>query len=240
MSQLERHQQILKYLERKQSATIRELAKEVFASENSIRRDIEVLEQKGYVMHIYGGVMLAHPQNNIVPLDRRDSENSANKDLIAQKAAGIIHNGDTIMMDSSSTVRRIIKYIGSVKNIRIITNNQRLFNEAELIHGQLYCTGGYFNGKNHNFSGSAAEAYIRSVTADIVFFSSQGVSDTGEISDVSEEETSLRRVMLSRAKRRYFLCDSSKFGKSFMFTLCNIAELSGVICDKPEMLDGAI
>lgn len=240
MSQLERHQQILRYLERKQPSTIRELAREVFASENSIRRDIEVLEQKGFVTHIYGGVMLTSPQNNIVPLDRRDSENSANKDLIAQKAASLIHNGDTVLMDSSSTVRRITKYIGSLKNIRIITNNQRLFNESELINGQLYCTGGTFNSQNHNFLGSAAESFVRSITADIVFFSSQGISEKGEISDVSEEETSLRRVMLSRSKRKYFLCDSSKIGKSYMFTLCNIAELTGMVCDKPEKMDGAI
>ena len=82
------------------------------------------------------------------------------------------------------------------------------------------------------FVGSTAENYISKINADILFFSSQALSDEGEISDVSEEETSLRRVMLSRAKKKIFLCDSSKLGMKKTFTLCSKDDVDVIICDK--------
>ena len=82
------------------------------------------------------------------------------------------------------------------------------------------------------FVGSATEEYIRGVNADLLFFSGQALSEDGEISDASEEETSLRRVMLTRAKRRIFLCDSSKLGKRRTFTICQKDDVDDIICDK--------
>ena len=64
------------------------------------------------------------------------------------------------------------------------------------------------------------------------FFSSQAISNYGEISDISEEETSLRKVMLSRSKKKIFLCDSSKLGLQKTFTLYNKDEVDLIICDK--------
>ena len=81
------------------------------------------------------------------------------------------------------------------------------------------------------FVGAAAENYIRNTYADILFFSSQAISNDGEISDVSEEETSLRRIMLDRAKVKIFLCDSSKIGQKKTFTLCTKDNVNEIICD---------
>jgi DeoR/GlpR family transcriptional regulator of sugar metabolism len=72
---------------------------------------------------------------------------------------------------------------------------------------------------------------VRGISADLFFFSSQGITEEGEITDVSEEETSLRRVMLSRAKRSIFLCDSSKIGIRRVFTLCTRHDVDRIICD---------
>ena len=65
-----------------------------------------------------------------------------------------------------------------------------------------------------------------------MFFSSQAISETGTVSDVSEEETALRKVMLSHAKKKIFLCDSSKFGLVKTFTLCTKDDIDMIISDK--------
>ena len=72
---------------------------------------------------------------------------------------------------------------------------------------------------------------IRNVYADFLFFSSQGISLSGEISDFSEEETELRKLMLTRATRSFFLCDQSKIGQSYLFRLCNSQDVDGILCD---------
>ena len=96
---------------------------------------------------------------------------------------------------------------------------------------QVWCTGGLYDRKNHAFTGAAAESFIRSISADILFFSSEGITEDGEISDVSEEETALRRTMLTRAKQKFFLCDSSKIGIRRNFTVCTKDDLDAVICN---------
>lgn len=234
MIRIERQEKILRILEQQKSSTVKELARMLFISEASIRRDIEALEKEGLVKRVYGGVLLSRYQNGVVPVDLRDADHSAVKEEIARRAAELICDGDTVMMDASSTVRRVIKYIGNRRNLKIITNNLRIFSEAAKYGASdwsLYCTGGFYSSENHAFVGAAAEQYLRSVRADCLFFSSQGLSEDGEISDASEEETALRRVMLTRAERRYFLCDSSKLGVRQTFILCHRDELTGVIGD---------
>ena len=228
----ERQFEILNYLKQHNCATFKELANAVFASESSVRRDVKKLELEGYVKQTYGGVILASYVNEIVPLKLRDGKNTAAKDAIAQVAVKYIFDGATILLDGSSTVRKIIKYLPPCKNLKIITNNHLIFSELESDNATVYSTGGRFDKQNRIFLGSMAEEYVRNITADILFFSSQALSNNGEITDVSEEETSLRRVMLSRAKTKIFLCDSSKLGLEKTFKLCTKDDVDMIICDK--------
>lgn len=228
----ERKLAILNYLKKNNLATFRELAEAVFASESSVRRDVKALESEGYVKQSYGGVVLASYVNGIVPVKLRESENAAIKDSIAERATKHVFDGATLLLDGSSTVRRMMKYLTHFKNLKIITNNHRLFSEIEGFSGTLYSTGGRYDSRNNIFLGSVAEDFLRGITADVLFFSCQALSDDGEITDVSEEETSLRKVMLSRAKKKIFLCDSSKVGKKQTFKLCTKDDVDEIISDK--------
>lgn len=228
----ERQMEILNYLKQHNCATFKELASAVFASESSVRRDVKKLESEGYVKQTYGGVVLASYVNEIVPLKLREKENTAVKDALARSAAKYIFDGATILMDGSSTVRKIIKHVGSYQNLKIITNNHLIFSDPESSNATVYSTGGRFDRQNGIFLGSTAEEFVRNITADLLFFSSQAISAEGEITDVSEEETALRKVMLSRAKKKIFLCDSSKVGLQKAFKLCTKDDVDIILCDQ--------
>jgi len=228
----ERQEMILNHLKQNKFSTIKELSKIVWTSESSVRRDIKTLEQKGFVKQMYGGVTLSDYSNAVVPVSLRNSYNSTIKDELAKRASKHIFDGATIFMDGSSTVKRILQYANHFKNLKIITNNQLIFSECMNPQIKLYCTGGIYNNQSNIFTGTAAESYIESVNADILFFSSQAISDDGEISDVSEEETSLRKKMISRAQKKIFLCDSSKIGLKKTFSLCTKDDVDFIICDK--------
>ena len=229
----ERQNEILKYLEERQFSSVKELAGLVYSSESSVRRDIKTLEQRGLVTQIYGGVVLSKYKNSVIPVSLRDNSHSTVKEELAKRATEYLFDGATVILDGSSTVRRIVKYMSTFRELKIFTNNQRVFEEFKDSRHKLYCTGGLFCPQSNIFVGSAAESFIKNVNADILFFSSLALSDDGEISDVSEEETSLRRVMLSRAKKKIFLCDSSKLGLRKPFTLCTKDDVDAIICDKP-------
>ena len=232
MIRYERREKILARLAEQKSVSVKELAAELFISEASVRRDVAALEQEGLVTRLYGGVTLSANRKGVIPLSFRDGEHSAEKDEIARRAASLVRDGDTVMMDASSTVRRMLRYLGDKRDLTIITNNLRIFTEAREMGIRLYATGGVYSPENHALMGLGAEQTVRTLSADAVFFSSQGISEEGEITDASEEETALRRIMISRSARKYFLCDSSKVGIRRLFTLCHKDELTAVISNQ--------
>jgi len=227
----QRQKEILNYLNKTESATVKELAKIVWASESSVRRDIKALEQQGLLKQVYGGVILPH-KNSVVPVAIRETFNSSVKNQLALEAANYIFDGATILMDNSSTVGHIMKHLDSFRNLKIITNNHRLLSECDNPNIELYCTGGKFIKQNQVYVGNSAENYVKNIFADILFFSSQAISNDGEISDICESETSLRKVMLTRAEKKIFLCDSSKIGLKKTFTLCTKDDVDAIICDQ--------
>lgn len=232
MLQYERHQALMAYLNQHHTATVRALAKHLYTSEASVRRDIAALEAAGLVLRVYGGVVLPEHKNEVVPVELRESANSAAKEIIAAQAASYIHDGDTVFFDSSSTVRRICKHIKNRKQLKIITNNIRICQELKDTDITVYCTGGEYFKKLDCFLGSYAEKFISAINATSVFFSCKGLSPQGLLTDVSELEISMRQAMLSHAKNSYLLCDSSKVGQKYAFTLCHARELTEIFCDQ--------
>lgn len=231
MIQYERQQAILQYLEQHSPASIKEISNTVYTSEASVRRDIAAMEEKGLVQKIYGGVLLSDRKNAVIPLDLRDGDHAGAKDIVAKKAAEIVFDGATVYLDASSTVWRMMKYLKGYKGLKIITNNPRIVSETEVFDGTIYCTGGTYDPKNRSFFGPAALRFMDSVSVDLFFFSSQGITEEGEISDPAEQETELRKKVLKRAAKSYFLCDSSKIGRRNVFTVCHKEDLDGIFCD---------
>lgn len=233
MDNQKRLQQILNYLQQRHFASIDEIAKSIYVSGATARRDLQKLAQQGYVKTVYGGVVLTEYSNEVVPISLRDKENAELKEKIAYEAAKLIKDNDTIILDSSSTARRICRHIKNRKKLTIITNNLRICDELKDTDISVYCTGGSLLKRHDCFTGHYAREFLRQISASTVFFSSQGLLPNGNIVDNSEEEIALRKVMLSRAQNKIFLCDSSKFGRDCPFTLCNISEITQIISDKP-------
>jgi DeoR family fructose operon transcriptional repressor len=225
----ERQKEIIAFIEPRHFASISEIAAQIYTSGAMVRRDLAALEKMGIVKSVYGGVVLCEYQKEAVPIYIRDNENSAEKERIAAEAAKLVPEGATIILDSSSTVRRICKHIRSRSDLTVITNNLRVCSELKEGGPRVISTGGTLIPKRECFAGHLAEEQLRRINADILFFSSQGILENGDITDSSEEETALRQVMFSRAKKKIFLCDASKKGKDFPFILCNVNDVDTVI-----------
>lgn len=227
----ERQANILQVLRERHYCTVSYLAKALYVSNITIRRDLDQMERNGLVQRCHGGVMLPEYQNREVPFAVRDKENSAAKDAIARKAVKLIHDGDTVFLDASSTVSHLLDYIDAERKLTIITNS--VYN-LEKLRGKgirCYLTGGALLENSHALVGKLAEETISSLYADICFFSSQGISEDGVITDFSEDETRLRKCMIANAGKSVFLYDHSKIGKRFLFKVCDVENLHTTISD---------
>ena len=229
----ERFDKILQILETEKYSTIENLAKLLYVSPVTARRDLKKLEQDGLVSTCYGGVSLVHDPSKELPWVVRKNYNNTIKKHIAKKAATLIPNGATVLFDASSTVSYMIEHLKPEQNITIITNGIQTLSLAAQKHIKTYCTGGKLIDNSLSLSGSIAIKTINSIHADLMFFSSNGISSEGQITDQSESETELRQALLANSDKHYFICDSSKLNKSFLFHVCHASELDDVICDVP-------
>ena len=228
----ERLDSIMEILTQEKYCTPNDLAKRLYVSAVTVRRDLKKLENDGLVSTCYGGVSIVTHDNRDVPLAVRENFNENIKMSLARRAARLITPGSTVFLDASSTASFIANYIETEQDVTVITNGIKALTTLSKRHIKAYCTGGKLVSNSLAFAGSIALNTIKSMNADFLFFSSQGLGSNGDITDFSESETELRLAMLERARKRYFLCDNSKVGKTFLFSVCNINKLDGVICDR--------
>ena len=228
---MNRENVISQYLADRGFATIAELAGILYTSEATVRRCVKEMERRGILKCVYGGVIHKEYQMRPVPIRLRDGENHAAKERLARKAAEMIPDHATVLIDSSTTARRICKHILDREGVTVITSSLRVCSELRDSAVRVLCTGGSLLPRRECFAGHFAEEFVSKVKADYFFFSAQGVSENGDITDSSEEEIALRKVMLSVSKNKIFLFDSSKKGKDYPFILCNTAELTAVLED---------
>lgn len=228
---MKRENEISEYLADRGFATIAELAGILYTSEATVRRCVKEMERRGVLKCVYGGVIHKEYQMRPVPIQLRDGENHAAKERLALRAAKMIPDHATILIDSSTTARRICKHIRDREGLTVITSSLRVCSELRDSAVRVLCTGGSLLPRRECFAGHFAEEFVSHIKADYFFFSAQGVSENGDVTDSSEEEIALRKVMLSVSKNKIFLFDSSKEGKDYPFILCNTAELTAVLKD---------
>ena len=228
----EREQKILEILREKQFASVRFLAANLYTSPSSIRRSLTNMQNAGLVRRNYGGVILSDNEKKAATPNVRIEHQKAQKKVIAQKAAELLLPGMTVFLDSSTTCAYMVEHIAQISEITVFTNNLRT--AADLVERSVdtYCIGGHCLANAALTVGSYAESMIRDICADIFFFSSQAISKNGVITDCSAEENAVRKAMFANAKKRVFLCDSSKFNHMSVHRFCSIDEVDEYFFDE--------
>lgn len=233
MFEYDRLREILSILTQSKSASVRMLAKSLYVSEATIRRDLTALEKQGLVRRAFGGVMLIESDQEEIPFYSRLSKEDESQDAIALQAIERIKNGDVLMLDASSTVSRMIRHLKRFQRLTIITNSGITMSGLQELDAKIIITGGLMLRNSQGFVGCYTEGMVRNFNADLFFFSCGGISDDGRVSDLLSEETSIRRVMLRHSRKRILLCDSSKFGRECCYNLCTVDDVDEIISDRP-------
>ncbi len=229
----EREKFILEQLIRDKRVYVKDLAREMYTSEPSIRRDLQSLEKQGFLRRIHGGAILEENSTSgmKIPFALRELEQSKEKLLMAKKAAALIHDGDTIMLDASSSAYNILPFLTDKSNLTIITNGIKALTGAGEQHIHVYSTGGHLLSSCQALVGEEAHKTIASFNADIFFFSCRGLAQDGTLTDISIEEDIVRQHMMRQASKVVFLCNSRKIGKRYMHTLCHATDVDVIISD---------
>lgn len=233
MLKQERHENILNILNERKYCTVKYLAQQLFVAPITIRRDLAQMETGGLVVRCYGGAAIPSHENREVPFEIRNRSNFSAKEALAKRAVAHIHTGDVVFFDASSTVSHIPDHLTPEQNLTVITNSILVAEKMQKKRIRVYLTGGSPVENSHALVGSLAEQAVAGIYANVCFFSAQGVDRDGNITDQSEAETALRRLMIKNSQKQVFLFDRSKFGKRFAFRVGNLKDVTAVITDQP-------
>ncbi|MBE7025365.1 MAG: DeoR/GlpR transcriptional regulator, partial [Ruminococcaceae bacterium] len=215
--------------------TVKELCKELYASESSIRRDLTSLENRGVIKKAYGGAELITNFSNVISFNKRYHHNIEGKKIIAKKAAKLIKDGSIIFLDQSSTSFYLANEIISRNSLTVVTNNIEILYLLSDSGIKVVSSGGFLSPENRScLIGSDAQSTFENVYADVTFFSAKSLSDDGIVSDCTREEVTLRNSMLKNSTKKIFLCDSEKFGTQSAYKQCTLSDIDYLISENED------
>ena len=128
----EREKYILKKLLAEKRVEVKSLAKEMYASESSIRRDLVSLEKQGLLRRVHGGAIIEEDGNSKmkIPFLLRELEQSDEKLICAKRASELVLDGNVVFLDSSSSAYNVIPFLASKSRLTVITNGVEALEKA--------------------------------------------------------------------------------------------------------------
>ena len=236
MLAIERRNAILEKLQAERRVVVSELSILYDVSEETIRRDLEKLENEGYVIKSYGGAVLNENANLDLPFNIRKNKNVVGKQKIADLISQTIYDGDYIFLDASSTAVAIAKTIKGKKGLTIITNSLEIAIELlDVPDCKVISTGGEIVSTAFGLVGHVTDKTIRSYYVDKTIVSSKGLDIDKGFTDSDERHANNKRSMLESARVKILAVDSSKFDRVSFAKIGDLRDITMIVTDtKPE------
>jgi DeoR/GlpR family transcriptional regulator of sugar metabolism len=224
----DREKQILEMLSEDSTVSVQNISDALGVSQVTIRSDLNSLEGKGIILRVRGGALpafhpdiLEHQKNHIVVKKR-----------IAQTAAALVSDGDTIMVNDGTTTSLIPKYLLGKRDIRLVTNSTLLLPYARVnpsLHTMLI--GGEFMASTEALVGSQALAQLESYHVKYVFIGTGGFSAGKGLTTHLQEGAEIAKKMAGLGDMVVLTADSSKYGRKGFVNFLPLNQVDIVITD---------
>lgn len=229
-----RRQKIVDIIQEKKKVLVQELATSFSVTEETIRRDLEKLEDQGILKRTYGGAIINQGTNMDMPLSMREISNKEGKMKIAEEVSQSIEDGETLMLDSSSTAFYVAQCIrNKKKKVTIITNSFKVLNELQDIKEiNLILAGGIFRDSAKSFIGKWAEGVIKNYYVNKAIICCKGMDINRGVMDSNEQEAEIKKLMTKSADKVLLVVDSMKFDKSSFVKIVDFDHIDYLYTDE--------
>ncbi len=229
---IDRRKKILELLQQVGQVKVTELSKTFQVSEVTIRNDLTHLEKKGLLIKTRGGGL----KSQVVGIDTRLNEkskiHSLEKISIGKKAAEIISEADTIIIDSGTTTVEVAKNLDGFRNLTIITNALNIVSQLVNYNNfKVILLGGLLRETSLSLVGPLSESAVKNYFCDKVFLGVDGIDSEYGISTPNAEEANLNKLMIQYSKQVIVVTDSSKFKRRSFAHIAPINKINTIITD---------
>ena len=210
----ERQNRIRKLVEQQGRVMVVELSQQFDVSEATIRRDLEEMDNLGWIQRTHGGALRVGRAAKEPPMFQRIEENRLEKQRIGQAAAKLVNDGDTIFLGSGTTVLEIARHLPQDIHLTVITNSLPIVNElASHPNIEMIVIGGMLRQTELSMVGHIAEQATREFRADKVFMGMRAIDARHGFTNDFLPETMTDRAILSIAPQVIVVADHRKFGR---------------------------
>ena len=232
LSTVERRRVILEELEKNKQVKMTDLFGLFEVSKVTLRKDLQYLESRNLLIRSRGGAMLPVKVADDLSVKQRMVLNLEQKKAIAKSAASLIKEGDTIIIDSGTSLMQLACLLPKMQNLTVITNALDIaLKLSEYNHLKIIVPGGVFRKNSSSLVGTLAADNFRMFRADKYFVSADGITEEGVFTS-NLEEGQLAKMILSNAKENILLVDSSKFNRMGIINYSSLEKFNIVITDK--------
>ena len=229
----QRRVKILNLIREDGHAKVQDLSKIFKVTDVTIRQDLEVLEEMGYIQREHGGAFLKDVGSFAKTGQLFNQTYIEEKREIAQKALNLINEGDCIILDSGSTTTEIAKLLIDFQNLTVITNALNIALILGENHGiNLIVTGGEYKAPTLSLTGKMAADSLKDIHANKLFLATAGISTSMQLTYPSLSDLIVKSAMIKSSDEVYLVADSSKIGVSSFASLGSISLVKTLITDK--------
>lgn len=230
MFEEERLQKIAKYVQSRARASVKELCGLFDISESTARRDLIELENRKLLRRTHGGALFMEPVKLEPTYLEKEDRFRSEKESIARRAAALIEDGDSLVVDAGTTTLCLAGELARFKGLTVVTNSIYLsIRLAALPNVSVVSTGGVLRKNTMAFVGPAAETMLAGVHADKAFLATNGLDLRYGLSTPSMEEAAVKSKMMEAAEQVYVLADHSKLGRVAFARFGALSEIDACI-----------
>ncbi|WST02635.1 DeoR/GlpR family DNA-binding transcription regulator [Streptomyces sp. NBC_01171] len=234
----ERRQLILEMVRANGAVSLRELARVVQTSEVTVRRDVRALEAEGLLDRRHGGAVLPGGFTRESGFPQKSHLATAEKTAIADVAAGLVEEGEAIVVGAGTTTQELARRLARVPGLTVVTNS--LLVAQALAHAnrvEVVMTGGTLRGSNYALVGSGAEQSLQGLRVSKAFLSGSGLTAERGLSTSNMLSASVDRALVQAASEVVVLADHTKLGTDTMFRTVPTEAITRLVTDEPPAHD---
>ena len=230
----QRFEKIIGIVNEKGIVNTKELAQLLNVTETTIRRDCEYLGKQGELIRVHGGAKSIRQKNIFSPQDEKDmkerDEYYEEKDIVCQRAAQFVKDGDCVFLDGGTSIAPLVKYLQG-KKIKIVTHSILVANEFADQNAELILLGGSYIPKYSMSAGALTLKALEQFYFDCAFIGCLGLDPEQELLFTAEPETmAVKELAMKRSVKKFLLIDPSKLFVRGFYNSVSTREFDAVIC----------
>jgi DeoR family fructose operon transcriptional repressor len=230
MNAEERRAKLLHLVQSQGFASLPDLVESLTVSESTVRRDLDALEEDGVIKRTHGGAFYSGPTPNLPHFRQRQEAQWDKKKQIAQAAAGLIEDGDTVLLDGGSTTYELARELVG-RPLQVVTNSlpvANLFNTDA--NTDLIIVGGYVHARTGSVQGPYAIEMLKKLHVRRAVISAAGINDQG-VYNTNRMLVETQWAMMNATDEVILVADSSKFGHQSLAYVCELQSISSLVSD---------